>query len=42
MAGCSRDAVLKWINEGKVKAIKVGGKFRIWQPTLQQHLRQDG
>ncbi|MEP7336910.1 MAG: excisionase family DNA-binding protein [Acidobacteriota bacterium] len=40
-ADCSRDAVLKWINEGKVEAIKVSGKFRIWRPTLQQHLRQE-
>ena len=41
MAGCSRDALLKWINEGKVRAVKVSGKFRIWQPTLRQHLRQE-
>lgn len=40
MADCSRNAVLKWINEDKVKAVKVSGKFRIWRPTLNHHLRE--
>ena len=40
MAGCSRDAVLKWINESKVQAVKVSGKFRIWRPSLNRHLHE--
>ncbi len=40
LADCSRDAVLKWINEGKVEAIKVSGKFRIRRPSLNRHLHE--
>jgi len=40
MADCSRNAVLKWINEGKIEAVKVGGRFRIWRSTLNDYLRQ--
>ncbi len=38
MTGCNRNTVLKWINEGKVKAVKVSGRFRVWQPALNRHL----
>lgn len=40
MADCSRNAVLKWINEGKVEAVKVSGRFRVWQSSLNQHLQK--
>lgn len=40
MVDCSHNAILKWINEGKIEAVKVGGRFRIWRPTLNDHLRE--
>jgi excisionase family DNA binding protein len=41
IAGCSRNTVLKWINEGKVQAVKVGRRFKVWQPNLKCRLREE-
>lgn len=40
MIGYSHYAILKWINEGKVEAVRVGGRFWIWRATLNEHLRE--
>ena len=40
MVGCTHNAILKWISEGKIEAVKVGGRFQIWRPTLNDHLHE--
>jgi len=41
IAGCSRNTLLKWINEGKVEAVRVGRRFKVWQPDLKYQLREE-
>jgi excisionase family DNA binding protein len=38
VADCNRATVVKWINEGKVEAIRVGKRFKVWKPALRHHL----
>ena len=38
MVGCNRNTVLKWINEGKITAVKPSRHFKVWQPALNRYL----
>ena len=38
MLGVTRVTVYRWIKEGKLKSVKIGGSVRIWESELNEFI----